>query len=180
MRVMGATTLLTLEQFERIEGDDHLELLKGELIRLPPPQRLHMLACENLYDRLKTDVKELRAREPGIAIGEVHMEMGYLFPGDPPSWLRPDVSITHPNQSGDRYYIGAPLIVFEAVSEHDTAAQIAEKVALLLANGAKEVWVIYPETRRAWLYDGSGTAYERSSISTALLPGIEIPLEQIL
>jgi Uma2 family endonuclease len=180
MSVMGATTLLTLEQFERIEGDDHLELLKGELIRLPPPQRLHTLGCENLYDRLKTEVKELRAKRPEIAVGKVHMEMGYLFPGDPPTWLRPDVSITHPNQPGDRYYIGAPLIVFEIVSEYDTAAQIAEKVILFLANGAKEVWVIYPETRRAWLYDGSGTAHERNSISTRLLPGIEIPLEEIL
>jgi Uma2 family endonuclease len=180
MSVMGATTLLTLDQFERIEGDDHLELLKGALIRLPPPQRLHMEGCENLYDRLKSALRELRARQPEVHVGKVHMEMGYLFPGDPPSWLRPDVSITHPDQPGDRYYIGAPLIVFEIVSEYDTAAQIAEKVALFLANGAKEVWVIYPETSRAWLYDGSGTAHERNSISTPLLPGIEIPLAEIL
>jgi Uma2 family endonuclease len=180
MRDMSATTLLTLEQFERIEGDDHLELLKGELIRLPPPQRLHMLACEDLYDRLKIAVKELRTRQPEIAMGKVHMEMGYLFPGDPPSWLRPDVSITYPNQPGDRYYIGAPMIVFEVVSEYDTAAEIAEKVELFLAQGAKEVWVIYPETRRAWLYDGSGIARERTSISTPLLPGIEIKFDEIL
>lgn len=180
MRVMGATTLLTLEQFERIEGDDHLELLKGELIRLPPPPDAHMEACEELYERLKTAVKELRTREPEIRIGKVHMERGYLLPGDPPSWLRPDVSITYPNQPVDRYLLGAPLVVFEIVSEYDTAAQIAEKVALFLANGAKEVWVIYPETRCAWLYDGSGTAHERTSISTPLLPGVEIPLEQIL
>src|SRR5215469_689652 len=58
MSVMGATTLLTLEQFERIEGDDDLELLKGELVRLPPPQYTHMEECENLYDRLKLAVKE--------------------------------------------------------------------------------------------------------------------------
>jgi Uma2 family endonuclease len=180
MRDMGTTTLLTLEQFERIEGDDHLELLKGELIRLPPPQRLHMEGCENLYDRLKIAVTELRTKQPEIRIGKIHVEMGYLFPGDPPTWLRPDVSITHPNQPGERYYIGAPLIVFEIVSEYDTAAQIAEKVALFLANGAKEVWVIYPDTRSAWLYDGSGTAYERTTIFTPLLPGVEIPLDQIL
>jgi Uma2 family endonuclease len=180
MSHMGATTLLTLEQFERVEGDDHLELLKGELIRLPPPQDSHMDACENLYNRLKNDVKELLTRQPEIAIGRVHMERGYLLPGDPASWLRPDVSITHPNQPVNRYLLGAPLIAFEIVSEYDTAAQLAEKVDLFLANGAKEVWVIYPETRRAWLYDGSGTARERISISTPLLPGIEIPLDEIL
>jgi Uma2 family endonuclease len=180
MRDMGATTLLTLEQFERIEGDDHLELLKGELIRLPPPQDSHMDACENLYKRLDSAVEELKSTRSSLTLGKVHIERGYLLPGDPPSWLRPDVSITYPNQSVDRYLLGAPLIVFEVVSEYDTAAQIAEKVALFLANGAKEVWIIYPETRRAWLYDGSGTARERISISTPLLPGIEISLDQIL
>jgi Uma2 family endonuclease len=180
MSHMGATTLLTLEQFERIEGDDHLELLKGELIRLPPAQRTHMRTCENLYKRLDRAVEELRAGRPDVAIGLVHIEMGYFFPGDPGSWLQPDVSITRPNQPGDRYYIGAPLIAFEVVSEYNKAARIAEKIELYLANGAEEVWVIYPETRRAWLYDGSGTARERTSISTPLLPEIEIPIDEIL
>jgi Uma2 family endonuclease len=180
MRDMGATTLLTLEQFERIEGDDHLELLKGELIRLPPPQDAHMDACENLYKRLDIAVEELKTTRPDLPIGKVHIERGYLLAGDPPSWLRPDVSMTHANQPVDRYLLGAPLIVFEVVSEYDTATQIAEKVALLLANGAKEVWVIYPETRYAWLYDGSGIARERTTISTPWLPGIQIPLDEIL
>ncbi len=177
---MGATTLLTLEQFERIEGDDHLELLKGELIRLPPPQRLHMESCEALFERLKIAVSQLRSAHPEIRIGKVHIEMGYLLPGDPPTWLRPDVSITYFDQPGERYYEGSPLMVFEVVSEYDTARQIAEKVALFLANGAKEVWMIYPDTRRAWVYDGSGIARELQPIRTPLLLGVEIPLEEIL
>jgi Uma2 family endonuclease len=43
----------------------------------------------------------------------------------PPTWLRPDVSITDLNQPGDRYYEGAPLVVFEVVSEFNTAAHRA-------------------------------------------------------
>jgi Uma2 family endonuclease len=176
---MGTTTLLTLEQFERIEGDDHLELLKGELIRLPPPQRAHMVTCEALFERLQIAVRQLRSAQPEIKIGKVHMEMGYLLPGDPPTWLRPDVSITYFDQPGVRYYEGSPLIVFEVVSEYDTARHIAEKVALFLANGAKEIRMIYPDTRRAWVYDGSGTAREMQLIRTPLLPGVEIPLDEI-
>ncbi|HEY7386892.1 MAG TPA: hypothetical protein VH640_00145, partial [Bryobacteraceae bacterium] len=83
MSLMGTTTLLTLEQFERIEGDDHLELLKGELIRLPPPQDSHMDACEDLYKRLDSVVEELKSTRPDLALGKVHIERGYLFPGDP-------------------------------------------------------------------------------------------------
>ena len=35
-------------------------------------------------------------------------------------------------------------MVFEVVSEYDTAARVDVKVATYLANGAAEVWVIYP------------------------------------
>lgn len=180
MNCMSTTTLLTMEEFERIQGDDHLELLKGELIRLPSPQRSHMVSCEELYDRLKRAIQEWRGAQPEIKIGRVHMEMGYLIPSDPATWLRPDVSITYPDQPGDRYYVGAPLIVFEIVSEYDTARRIAEKVSEFLANGAKEVWVIYPELRCAWVYNGSGAARQMQVIRTPLLPGIEIPLDEIL
>jgi Uma2 family endonuclease len=139
-----------------------------------------MEVCQTLLFRLTAEVKEMLKAHPEAKVGRVHMEMGYLIPGDPPTWLRPDVSITHPDQPIDRYYLGAPLIVFEVVSEYDTARQIADKVAMFLAHGAKEVWVIYPEARCAWLYDGSGTAREMRSIVSALLPGVEIALNEIL
>jgi len=177
---MSTSTLLTLEQFERIEWEGQLELLKGELIRLPPPQRPHMEGCENLYDGLKASVERLRKVQPTIQLGKVHFEMGYLLGGEPRTWLRPDVSITYPDQPGKRYYEGSPLMVFEIVSEWDTAAQLAEKVAQFLTNGAKEVWVIYPEPREVWLHDGSGIARRMKSIQSPLLPGIEIPLDEIL
>jgi Uma2 family endonuclease len=106
--------------------------------------------------------------------------MGYLFPGEPASWLRPDVSLTHPDQASEKFYIGAPLIAFEVVSEFDTAPALHAKVAEYLANGAAEVWLLYPKSRDAWVYVPSGTArQETRAIQTPLLPGLEIPLEKI-
>ena len=177
---MSTTTLLTLEQFEGIEWEGHLELLKGELIRLPPPPRPHMEGCESLYKLLGAAVEQLRKAQPAIELGKVHFEMGYLLRGVPRTWLRPDVSITNPDQPGKRYYEGAPLMVFEIVSEYDTAAQLADKVAQFLENGAREVWVIYPDTREVWLHDGSGPPRLMKSIQSPLLPGIEITLDEIL
>jgi Uma2 family endonuclease len=180
---MGTTTLMSFAEFERLEeGPDQIELLKGELIRVPPPQREHMEICEELFIRLRTEVDLARKTQLGVNLGKVHVEMGYLLSGDPRSWLRPDVSLTHPGQSGGRYYEGAPLMVFEVVSESDTARQLEAKVAAYLAGGAAEVWVIYPDTRHAWVYDNSSPAArcETRSIRSPLLPGIEIPLEDIL
>jgi len=180
--VMSASTLMSLYEFERLEGPDQLELLKGGLIRLPPPQRRHMEICENLYELLKAAVDRCRETNSDAKLGKVHIEMGYLIQGDSPSWLRPDVSLTHPEQSGERYYEGAPLLAFEVVSESDTAVQLEGKVAEYLMNGAAEVWVIYPDTRHAWIYDRSTPAARREprSIRSKILPGIEIVLDEIL
>ncbi len=52
---MATATLISLEEFERLDtGDDEAELLRGELIRVPPPILRHMEVCEDLFERLKT------------------------------------------------------------------------------------------------------------------------------
>ena len=185
MTVMGTTTttLMSFAEFERIEqGADHIELLKGELIRMPPAQRPHMESSQELFKRLDAAVDLSRKTQPNIKLGKVHIEMGYLLSGDPRSWLQPDVSLTYPDQPGERYYEGAPLMVFEIVSEYDSARHLEAKVAEYLAHGAAEVWVIYPDTRHARVYDNSSPAARREtrSIHSNLLPGIEILLDDIL
>ena len=179
---MATTTLMSFAEFERLDqGPDEIELLKGELIRMPPPEDEHMNICERLYDLLKAAVERLRQVNPALRLGKVHIERGYRFPGEPASWLRPDVSLTHPDQRVDRFYIGAPLIAFEIVSASDTAPHLDEKVSEYLANGAAEVWLVYPKRRHAWVYDGSGAArQETHAIHTPLLPSIEIPLDETL
>jgi len=182
MGSMATTTLMSFAEFERLEeGADQIELLKGELIRMLPPKRAHMEICERLFEHMKSAVEHLRQATPGLRLGKVHVEMGYYFSGEPGSWLRPDVSLTHHAQPGDRYYIGAPSMAFEVVSESDTARHLNEKVSQYLAHGAAEVWLIYPDQREAWVYDGSASArHETRSIHSELLPGIDISLNELL
>src|SRR5215212_3210696 len=132
---MASTTLMSFAEFEGLDfGSEQLELLKRELIRLPPPYARHMEVVERLYRLLYEAVERLRRERE---FGKVHIEMGYLFQGEPVSWLRPDVSIGHPQQSRENYYLGAPLIAFEVVSEYDNARNLETKVAEYIANGAQ-------------------------------------------
>ena len=180
MKVMATTTLMSFAEFERLAfGAEQLELLKGELVRLPPPGRSHMEICRRLFRQLDAFV------EGGLAnprtFGTVYFEMGYRLAGAPPSWLRPDVSVNHREQGGDQYFEGAPLIAFEVVSEHDNAKDLQTKVAEHIANGSQEVWVIYPAVRHALVYEpADAIRKESSAIRTELIPGLEIPLEAIL
>jgi Uma2 family endonuclease len=183
MDYMGTTTLMSFAEFELLDfGADDVELLRGELIRLPPPQREHMQICRRLLKVLDAALERWKRNNPEARIGEVEVEMGYLVSSSPSSWLRPDVSLTHPDQPGDHYYEGAPLVAFEVVSEYDTATRVERKVADYLSHGTAEVWMIYPETRHAWVYRGAAdeATRETEAIHSDLLPGIEIRLDEIL
>lgn len=181
IEIMGAssTATMTFEEFERLPDDaGEFELLEGELIRMPPPEADHMEACEDLFTLLRAAVDNLRAA--GGAVGKVHIEMGYLMPPQR-SWLRPDLSVTHPTQQRDRFYMGSPMIAIEVVSPNDSAAGLEQKVRVFLANGALEVWIIYPQSRDARVYEASGASrLEGAAVRSRLLPGIEIPFDAFL
>src|SRR4051794_18306962 len=103
-------TLMSFVEFERLEGPDHVELLKGELIRMPPPERRHMQTRRKLFLVLVAAVEQVRHANPNSRLADVEFEMGYLLRPEPPSWLRPDLSIPGAGQPGERYYESSPLL----------------------------------------------------------------------
>jgi Uma2 family endonuclease len=171
---------LTFEEFELLpDQPGKRELLRGELIELPPAKLKHNEIAERLYLRLTAILDEIRRREGASLLGKVHHEMGYRFPDG--SWLQPDVSITHAGQPAGDYYLSSPALAVEIVSESNSADEIAGKVELYLLNGASEVWVLYPNRQQMWVYGREGRA-ERHAVSLAsgLLSGAAIDLKQIL
>lgn len=173
--------LLGFAEYERLDPRaGQVELLLGEPIRVPPAPRVHNEIRENLFLRLRPAVERLPATQRAARLGSVHLAMGYVVRPSPRSWLQPDVSITHSNQPGEVCYEGAPLLVFEVVSEHDGAQQLEARVTEYLGNGAEEVWVLYPDWPCAWVYRSlEAKRREASSVRSHLLPGIEIPFEEI-
>src|SRR5437868_4346429 len=89
------TSLMTFEEFERLpETPGKQELLRGELIELPPAKKCHDDISHRLFMTL------LATGSPG----EVRHETSYRISRNPESWLVPDVSITHPGQPFDDYF----------------------------------------------------------------------------
>ena len=147
---------MTFEEFERLpDSPGKLELLRGELIALPPRKLKHAEIVHRMYERLRVLVEEARARGCAGTLDSVHMEMGYRM-GDH-SWLQPDVSITHSDQQADDYYLGSPALLVEVISDEKTADHIDGKIEEYWQNGAQEIWVLYPLRKHVWIYR-SGTA----------------------
>ncbi len=184
MRAMSTTTsgLLTFEEFERLPDEPgKLELLEGELIRMPPAKRKHMYTTQRLFLLLNRMVEDLRRGRPELGVGDVCIEMGYRMGSDPGTWLVPDVSITHAGQTGDDYYEGAPLVAVEMASESQSAAHLEAKAEMYLSRGGREVWLVFPKTRRVWICRAGASTIEvqEGAIRSEVLPGVEIRLEEI-
>jgi Uma2 family endonuclease len=170
---MGTTTLLSFEEFEELPSEPgKMELLDGELIRLPPAKIRHTKIIHGLSDLLRSIVGKT-----GAGLGVVYIEAGYKIGRN--NWLQPDVSITRRGQPETDYLEGAPALAIEVISESNTADQMQRKVKLYLANGAQEVWVVYPKTRSVWVFQEGRAAEFRGVLRSGIGGGMEIDLERI-
>jgi Uma2 family endonuclease len=168
---MGTTTLLTFAEFERLPaqpGKD--ELLDGEHFHLPPADSTHSDIVGRLHVllvRLIDGVKPRRVRvETGFKIGNRN-------------WLIPDVSVMHEDQTRGKFFEGAPQIAIEVVSESNSAHQIDLKRKIYLANGAEEVWVIYPKTQSAFVYREGRTEEVSDELQSQAIPAARISLSEL-
>ena len=175
------TSLLTFEEFERLpDQPGKRELVKGEVIELPPAKYRHNRTATRIYDRLRIALRRAHRRKEAAALGEVCIEMGYYL--KPDGWLQPDASVTHAGQFVGEYIEQSPAIAIEVVSPRNSAEQMEAKLALYFEHGALEVWLIYQKARRAYVYvGGQGRMVQESeAITTPLLPGFELILRDVL
>jgi Uma2 family endonuclease len=167
-------TTLTMEEFLHLPElpAGKRELLRGELIDLPPAKDKHNEITHLIYEALKTAVEAA-----GIG-GKVRMEKGYRL--SPAHWLQPDVSLTHPDQPAHDYLEGSPLLAVEVVSESNTAYEIDAKIQEYLIHGAAEVWIVYPDGRHMWVFRQGPTGEHASGqYASSLLGGQVIDLDLI-
>jgi hypothetical protein len=97
-RLIGTTTLLSFEQFERVPDEPAKdEFLDGEWFHLPPAILHHMVIVHRVFALLRRLLNE---------DGRVFMETGYKIGSS--NWVVPEVSLTHPDQPHAKYLEGAP------------------------------------------------------------------------
>jgi Uma2 family endonuclease len=173
----------TIADLAQVPQDEHrYELVRGVLLRLPPPKRLHGIICMRLGARLADHCRALGQED------HVVDNAGYDFTSSEPAAtvLAPDLSITQPDAAipieGAPYDTTPPLIAIEVVSPSETRAFMADKTAISLRGGVQQVWVIWPDTRTVdiWTSAGMHTLTEHSTLTGgAALPGFTLAVADI-
>ena len=167
-------TSMTFEEFERLPDEESgkLELVDGQVISLPPAEIAVMRIVMRLYGIIEDAVARLCRGE----LGEVFIRAGYRFGKN---WLIPDVSVSHFGHPEAKYLEGAPALAVEVISEATTERVMHRKIRLYFENGAREVWLVYPEFRSVWVHRGKSATEVEGTLTTDLLPGIAIDLSAV-
>lgn len=150
--------LLTAEEFaarpEPLDGSKE-ELLRGEVITMPPPKYRHGLIQLQIGYLLKCFVIPRK-------LGWVVVESGMVIERDPDSVFGPDVAFTsierHPNRP-EGYLEIPPDLVVEVLSPDDRRKHVREKI---------KDWLVDPEMRTVTVYAGSlrGTEIDEAETIT--------------
>lgn len=178
---MATTTApVTFAEFEALpEIPGKQELLDGEVITLPPPQAGHSNVSHALYDVLRTAVQGQGSSPSAERV--VFLEAGYRVSRNPDAFLQPDVSIQYPDQQIiEGYFERSAMLAVDVVSPSNTAHHLERKTHRYFEGGAREAWVVYPESRSVWVYLPDGSAKRvTGQFESALFPGQPIALDSI-
>jgi Uma2 family endonuclease len=152
-------SLMTADEFydfvERPENRARsFELVRGEVIEVSRPTRIHGRVCINTGFELE---KYARKRKKGYVVSN---DSGVILENDPDTVRGPDVAWYEdvfdfealPKKWGDI----PPRLAVEVLSPNDTARYITEKITDYLDNGVELVWVIEPEMRSVTIYSKTG------------------------
>lgn len=152
---MAAATkkkLLTAEEFMQLpdppDGSQQ-ELVRGEIITMPPPKGRHGVCCIAIGALLHSYVK---SKKLGLVSGN---DAGTILERDPDTVRGPDVafySFKRVPKVPDGYFEVAPDLAVEVLSPDSSFSKLQRKVEQYLKSGTSLVWVFDPEVRTVTVY----------------------------
>jgi Uma2 family endonuclease len=91
----------------------------------------------------------------------------------------PDVTIVRGSRPSGRIITTPPEVAVEVMSPDDRAADFQERIDDYIAFGIACVWVINPETRRAWMHTNEGSREAKDGVLRNPAGDLAVPLSAI-
>jgi Uma2 family endonuclease len=149
---MARQTLYTADDLEKLSAEGkRYELVRGELLEMPPTNWKHGVATMRLSRLIANYVEE---HDLGVTTAA---ETGFLISRDPDTVRAPDcafVSKARLPEDPETVVFAelAPDLVIEVASPSQSFPYLQAKVEDWLDAGVKAVWVVLPERRSVSIY----------------------------
>src|SRR5258706_12563316 len=148
---MSVTTRpITAEELYAMGELGRCELVKGEIVKMPPAGADHGEIAGVVFALIWNFVKPRK-------LGKVYAaETGFTIEREPDTTRAPDVGFVKnarvPPRGKKGFFDGPPDLAVEVVSFNDLASEVSEKIEQWLGGGTTSVWVVDPRTRTIDVY----------------------------
>ena len=158
-RLIDADAFLEMQLLPEYR-DDEYELIDGEMVKMPPPGFVHGELAGEVYYYLRQYVRQHK-------LGRATVEAGFRSAYDSRLVLRPDVAfVSHARAQAIRGRGLSPVmpdLAVEIASPSDTRSAMRAKAELYLRNGARLVWLVFPDDERVEVHSSSGESQSLSA-----------------
>ena len=149
-RISNKKQLITGEEFFWMNEVEQAELVKGEVVHMPPPGYIHAFTEHHFSRILGNYVRQHK-------LGYVMVGEGGVYTKRKPDTVRGiDVAfISHERLAqvkSQTYLDVAPELIVEVLSPNDRWSNITDKLEEYFAIGVKVVWVADPRKRYIYVY----------------------------
>jgi Uma2 family endonuclease len=178
-----STKPITAAEFAQLPDPadgSQMELVRGEVVLMPPPKGRHGVVCGNVALFLGHHIKSKK-------LGWLTCnDSGVILERDPDTVRGPDVafwSIERQPEVPEGYFEIPPDFAVEVLSPDDRRVKVREKIREYLANGVKVVWLVDPELRVVTVYPGTMRGVELDTTEQLdggdVLPGFSCPVADL-
>ena len=172
---------MTADDLLRMPDDGwRYELVQGELRRMPPPGYQHGRTASRIGVSLSVHVD---SHNLGVVLAA---ETGFLLSSNPDEVRAADVSFVSNQRLAaatfqrEKYFPGAPDLLFEVLSPSDTYTAVQEKVLLWLRSGAHIVVLVDTERQLFVVHQPHSEpeilGFSDSFAAQELIPGWSFPV----
>lgn len=181
MATVVSEKLISIDEFETLPFEFPVDLVRGEIVEMPPPGGVHGHVCSNVAFALESWARPVDA---GVVTAN---DSAVVTERDPDSVRGCEVAFTSwqklPSQKIPKGAFRVPPdLVVEILSPSDHWNDVRIKVNEYLDVGVIEVWVIDPEDRSVEVFrpDRKPGRYSngQSIESSDVLPGFSCPVAE--
>lgn len=169
MGISMVPTLISVEEYLNTDYSPDCDYVDGVLEDRNVGQNSHA-------DAQKRALLFLSRLEKEIGMYVIQEQRIETAPG---RYRVPDLCVMLGGNPAQAVFTTAPFLCIEVLSSDDRMSRMLTKIQDYVEMGVKHVWIIDPESRLGWMYNG-GLAEAKDGILRTSDPAIEMPLAEVL
>jgi Uma2 family endonuclease len=91
----------------------------------------------------------------------------------------PDITVVVGPEPPEQVFTTPPFLCIEILSPDDRMSRVQQKIDDYLGFGVRYIWVVDPETTRAWIYTRDGITEARDGVLRTENPDIAVPMSEL-